>query len=80
MREKQSERKAFEQTNFGARNSLAGTMGFLSFVFLLVLYLLQESNTSLIQLREGYEGIIFATDPRVLEDGKIIEQIKVRKK
>uniref|UniRef100_A0A8C7B215 Chloride channel accessory 4 n=1 Tax=Neovison vison TaxID=452646 RepID=A0A8C7B215_NEOVI len=51
-------------------------MGFLSFVFLLVLYLLQESNTSLIQLREGYEGIIFATDPRVLEDGKIIEQIK----
>uniref|UniRef100_M3Y174 Chloride channel accessory 4 n=1 Tax=Mustela putorius furo TaxID=9669 RepID=M3Y174_MUSPF len=55
-------------------------MGFLSFVFLLVLYLLQESNTSLIQLsNNGYEGIIFATDPRVLEDGKIIEQIKFSK-
>lgn len=73
--------KLFEQTNFGARNALTGTMGLLSFIFLLVLYLLQGSNTSLVQLNNnGYEGIIFAIDPRVPEDGKIIEQIKVRKK
>uniref|UniRef100_A0A452T457 Calcium-activated chloride channel regulator 1 n=1 Tax=Ursus maritimus TaxID=29073 RepID=A0A452T457_URSMA len=52
-------------------------MGLLSFVFLLVLYLLQGSNTSLIQLsNNGYEGIIFAIDPQVPEDEKIIEQIK----
>lgn len=73
--------KPFEQANFGARNPLTGIMGLLSFVFLLVLYLLQGSNTSLIQLsNNGYEGIIFAIDPQVPEDEKIIEQIKVRKK
>uniref|UniRef100_A0A667HSJ2 Calcium-activated chloride channel regulator 1 n=2 Tax=Lynx canadensis TaxID=61383 RepID=A0A667HSJ2_LYNCA len=52
-------------------------MGLLDFVFLLVLYLLQGSNTSLVQLNNnGYEGIIIAIDPHVPEDGKIIEEIK----
>ncbi|CAD7683100.1 unnamed protein product [Nyctereutes procyonoides] len=52
-------------------------MGLLSFIFLLVICLLQGSNTSLVQLNDnGYEGIIFAIDPRVPEDEKIIEQIK----
>lgn len=56
-------------------------MGLLDFVFLLVLYLLQGSNTSLVQLNNnGYEGIIIAIDPHVPEDGKIIEEIKVRKR
>uniref|UniRef100_A0A8C4M8R1 Calcium-activated chloride channel regulator 1 n=1 Tax=Equus asinus asinus TaxID=83772 RepID=A0A8C4M8R1_EQUAS len=52
-----------------------------SFLFLLVLHLLQGSDTSLVQLNNnGYEGVIIAIDPAVPEDGKIIEQIKVRKK
>lgn len=73
--------KPFEQTNFGTRNALTRTMGLSDFVFLLVLYLLQGSNTSLVQLNNnGYEGIIIAIDPRVPEDENIIEQIKVRKK
>ncbi|KAM9244356.1 calcium-activated chloride channel regulator 4-like [Dugong dugon] len=50
---------------------------FRTFVFLLVLYLLQLSNTSLVQLNNnGYEDIIIAIDPDVPEDEKIIEQIK----
>nr|XP_008527927.1 PREDICTED: calcium-activated chloride channel regulator 4-like [Equus przewalskii] len=50
---------------------------FRSVVFLLVLHLLQGSDTSLIQLNNnGYEGVIIAIDPAVPEDGKIIEQIK----
>ncbi|XP_007944366.1 calcium-activated chloride channel regulator 4 [Orycteropus afer afer] len=45
--------------------------------FLLVLYLLQGSNTSLVQLNNnGYEDIIIAIHPSVPEDEKIIEQIK----
>lgn len=62
--------------------STPGTMGlFRSFFFFLVLYLLQESNTSLVQLNNnGYEGIIIAIDPGVPEDETLIEQIKVRKK
>ena len=54
---------------------------FRSFLFLLVLHLLQGSDTSLVQLNNnGYEGVIIAIDPAVPEDGRIIEQIKVRKK
>ncbi|XP_057570833.1 calcium-activated chloride channel regulator 4 [Hippopotamus amphibius kiboko] len=50
---------------------------FRNFVFLLVLYLLQGSNTSLVQLNNnGYEGIIIAIDPAVPEDETLIEQIK----
>ncbi|XP_070448253.1 calcium-activated chloride channel regulator 4-like [Equus przewalskii] len=50
---------------------------FRSFLFLLVLHLLQGSDTSLVQLNNnGYEGVIIAIDPAVPEDGKIIEQIK----
>ncbi|XP_004442976.1 PREDICTED: calcium-activated chloride channel regulator 4 [Ceratotherium simum simum] len=50
---------------------------FRSFLFLLVLSLLQESNASLVQLNNnGYEGVIIAIDPAVPEDEKIIEQIK----
>uniref|UniRef100_A0A8C0D4H6 Calcium-activated chloride channel regulator 1 n=1 Tax=Balaenoptera musculus TaxID=9771 RepID=A0A8C0D4H6_BALMU len=48
-----------------------------NFVFLLALYLLQGSNTSLVQLdNNGYEGIIIAIDPAVPEDETLIEQIK----
>ncbi|XP_007463328.1 PREDICTED: calcium-activated chloride channel regulator 4-like [Lipotes vexillifer] len=50
---------------------------FRSFVFLLVLYLLQGSNTSLVRLdNNGYEGIIIAIDPVVPEDETLIQQIK----
>ena len=58
-----------------------GTMGlFRSFVFLLMLYLLQGSNTSLVRLNNnGYEGIIIAIDPAVPEDETLIEKIQVRK-
>ncbi|XP_046506785.1 calcium-activated chloride channel regulator 4-like, partial [Equus quagga] len=50
---------------------------FRSVVFLLVLQLLQGSDTSLVQLNNnGYEGVIIAIDPAVPEDGRIIEQIK----
>lgn len=49
-------------------------------VFLLLLYLLQRSDTSLVKLNEnGYEDIIIAIDPAVPEDVTIIDQIKVRK-
>ena len=52
-----------------------------NFVFLLALYLLQGSNTSLVRLdNNGYEGIIIAIDPAVPEDETLIEKIKVRKK
>lgn len=54
---------------------------FRSIVFLLVLYLLQGSKTSLVRLNNnGYEDIIIAIDPHVPEDETLIEQIKVRKK
>ncbi|XP_053448781.1 calcium-activated chloride channel regulator 4 [Nycticebus coucang] len=50
---------------------------FRGFIFLLVLYLLNESNTSFIKLNDnGYEDVIIAIDPGVPEDEKIIEQIK----
>uniref|UniRef100_H0XAM7 Chloride channel accessory 4 n=1 Tax=Otolemur garnettii TaxID=30611 RepID=H0XAM7_OTOGA len=50
---------------------------FRGFIFLLVLYLLNESNTSFIKLNNnGYEDVIIAIDPGVPEDEKIIEQIK----
>lgn len=49
-------------------------------VFLLLLYLLQGSDTSLVRLNEnGYEDIIIAIDPAVPEDVNIIDRIKVRK-
>lgn len=53
-------------------------MGFFrNFVFLLVLYLLPGSNTSLVQLNgNGFEDIIIAIDPGVPEDETLIEQIK----
>ncbi|XP_007173114.2 calcium-activated chloride channel regulator 4 [Balaenoptera acutorostrata] len=48
-----------------------------NFVFLLALYLLQGSNTSLVRLdNNGYEGIIIAIDPAVPEDETLIEKIK----
>ncbi|XP_021052282.1 calcium-activated chloride channel regulator 4A isoform X2 [Mus pahari] len=44
---------------------------------LLLLYLLQMSDTSLVRLNEnGYEDIIIAIDPAVPEDTTIIESIK----
>ncbi|DAA31315.1 calcium-activated chloride channel regulator 4 precursor [Bos taurus] len=50
---------------------------FRSFVFLLMLYLLQGSNTSLVRLNNnGYEGIIIAIDPAVPEDETLIEKIQ----
>lgn len=46
-------------------------------VFLLLLYLLHGSDTSLVKLNEnGYEDIIIAIDPAVPEDVTIIDQIK----
>ncbi|XP_052034439.1 calcium-activated chloride channel regulator 4A-like [Apodemus sylvaticus] len=46
-------------------------------VFLLLLYLLQGSDTSLVRLNEnGYEDIIISIDPAVPEDVTIIEHIK----
>lgn len=52
-----------------------------SFVFLLVLNLLQGSDTSLVQLNNnGYEGIIIAIKPGVPENEILIEKIKVRTK
>ncbi|GAB1288206.1 Chloride channel accessory 4B [Apodemus speciosus] len=45
--------------------------------FLLLLHLLQGSDTSLVKLNEnGYEDIIIAIDPAVPEDVTIIEHIK----
>ncbi|KAM6219951.1 calcium-activated chloride channel regulator 4-like [Rhynchocyon petersi] len=50
---------------------------FRTLVCLLVFYLLQGSNTSLVQLKNnGYEDIIIAIDPSVQEDEKLIDQIK----
>ncbi|XP_058159206.1 calcium-activated chloride channel regulator 4 [Dasypus novemcinctus] len=50
---------------------------FRNFTFLLALYLLQGSNTSLVRLNNsGYEDIIIAIHPGVPEDEKLIEQIK----
>ncbi|XP_037671963.1 calcium-activated chloride channel regulator 4 [Choloepus didactylus] len=50
---------------------------FKNFVFLLVLYLLQGLNTSLVRLNNnGYEDIIIAIDPGLPEDEELIEQIK----
>ncbi|XP_003260064.2 calcium-activated chloride channel regulator 4 isoform X1 [Nomascus leucogenys] len=53
-------------------------MGFFrGFVFLLVLCLLHQSNTSFIRLNNnGFEDIIIVIDPSVPEDEKIIEQIE----
>lgn len=45
-----------------------------------MLYLLQGSNASLVQLNDnGYEGVIIAIDPAVPEDETLIEKIQVRK-
>ena len=45
-----------------------------------MLYLLQWSNASLVQLNDnGYEGVIIAIDPAVPEDETLIEKIQVRK-
>ncbi|XP_006752634.1 PREDICTED: calcium-activated chloride channel regulator 4, partial [Myotis davidii] len=50
---------------------------FRSFVFLLVLYLLQGSDTSFVRLNNnGYEGIIIAINPGVPENETLIEKIK----
>ncbi|XP_006831134.1 PREDICTED: calcium-activated chloride channel regulator 4-like [Chrysochloris asiatica] len=50
---------------------------FRSSLYLLILCLLQGSNTSLIQLNNnGYEDIIIAINPLVPEDETLIEQIK----
>ncbi|ELK31025.1 Calcium-activated chloride channel regulator 4 [Myotis davidii] len=50
---------------------------FRSFVFLLVLYLLQGSDTSFVRLNNnGYEGIIIAINPGVPENEALIEKIK----
>jgi calcium-activated chloride channel regulator 4 len=53
---------------------------FRGLVFLLLLYLLQGSNSSFVKLNDnGYEDIIVAIDPGVPEDENIIEQLKVSK-
>jgi calcium-activated chloride channel regulator 4 len=53
---------------------------FRGLVFLLLLYLLQGSNSSFVKLNDnGYEDVIIAIDPGVPEDENIIEQLKVRK-
>jgi calcium-activated chloride channel regulator 4 len=53
---------------------------FQGLVFLLLLYLLQGSNSSFVKLNDnGYEDVIIAIDPGVPEDENIIEQLKVRK-
>ncbi|KAG3283534.1 calcium-activated chloride channel regulator 4-like [Ictidomys tridecemlineatus] len=50
---------------------------FRGLVSLLVLFLLQRSNTSLVRLNDnGYEDLVIAIDPGVPEDRKLIEQIK----
>uniref|UniRef100_A0A8C9QEQ0 VWFA domain-containing protein n=1 Tax=Spermophilus dauricus TaxID=99837 RepID=A0A8C9QEQ0_SPEDA len=50
---------------------------FRGLVSLLVLFVLQRSNTSLVRLNDnGYEDLVIAIDPGVPEDGKLIEQIK----
>ncbi|XP_006093990.1 calcium-activated chloride channel regulator 4 [Myotis lucifugus] len=50
---------------------------FRSFVCLLVLYLLQGSDTSFVRLNNnGYEGIIIAINPGVPENEALIEKIK----
>lgn len=53
---------------------------FRGLVFLLLLYLLQGSNSSFVKLNDnGYEDVIIAIDPGVPEDENIIEQLKVSK-
>ncbi|XP_077882775.1 calcium-activated chloride channel regulator 4 [Ictidomys tridecemlineatus] len=50
---------------------------FRGLVSLLVLFLLQRSNTSLVRLNDnGYEDLVIAIDPGVPEDRKLIEQLK----
>uniref|UniRef100_A0A8C9QPQ6 Calcium-activated chloride channel N-terminal domain-containing protein n=1 Tax=Spermophilus dauricus TaxID=99837 RepID=A0A8C9QPQ6_SPEDA len=50
---------------------------FRGLVSLLVLFVLQRSNTSLVRLNDnGYEDLVIAIDPGVPEDGKLIEQLK----
>ncbi|XP_073935675.1 calcium-activated chloride channel regulator 4-like [Castor canadensis] len=50
---------------------------FQGLVFLLLLYLLQGSNSSFVKLNDnGYEDVIIAIDPGVPEDENIIEQLK----
>ncbi|XP_042548290.1 calcium-activated chloride channel regulator 4-like [Dipodomys spectabilis] len=50
---------------------------FKSFVFFLLLYLLQGSSASFVRLHDnGYEDIIIAIDPSVPEDEKIIQGIQ----
>ncbi|XP_075396331.1 calcium-activated chloride channel regulator 4-like [Tenrec ecaudatus] len=50
---------------------------FRSCLYLSVFYMLQGSNASLVQLaHNGYEDIIVAINPLVLEDEKLIQQIK----
>ncbi|XP_070261607.1 calcium-activated chloride channel regulator 4-like isoform X1 [Myotis yumanensis] len=50
---------------------------FRSFIFLLVLHLLQASDTSLVRLNNnGYEGVIIAINPGVPENEALIEKIK----
>nr|XP_020006883.1 calcium-activated chloride channel regulator 4-like [Castor canadensis] len=50
---------------------------FRGLVFLLLLYLLQGSNSSFVKLNDnGYEDVIIAIDPGVPEDENIIEQLK----
>jgi calcium-activated chloride channel regulator 4 len=53
---------------------------FRGLVFLLLLYLLQGSNSTFVKLNDnGYEDVIIAIDPSVPEDENITEQLKVRK-
>ncbi|XP_037355195.1 calcium-activated chloride channel regulator 4-like [Talpa occidentalis] len=50
---------------------------FRGFVFFLVLYLLQGSNTSFVRVSDnGYENVIIAIDPNVTENATLIEKIK----
>uniref|UniRef100_A0A8D2ARN0 VWFA domain-containing protein n=1 Tax=Sciurus vulgaris TaxID=55149 RepID=A0A8D2ARN0_SCIVU len=50
---------------------------FRGFVSLLVLFLIERSNMSLVRLNDnGYEDLVIAIDPGVPEDGQLIEQIK----
>uniref|UniRef100_A0A8D2AKR4 VWFA domain-containing protein n=1 Tax=Sciurus vulgaris TaxID=55149 RepID=A0A8D2AKR4_SCIVU len=50
---------------------------FRGLVFLLVLFLIQRSNSSLVKLNDnGYEDLLIAIDPGVPEDGRLIEQIQ----
>jgi calcium-activated chloride channel regulator 4 len=50
---------------------------FRGLVFLLLLYLLQGSNSTFVKLNDnGYEDVIIAIDPSVPEDENITEQLK----